>query len=178
MEDSYETSGSEMNSSNDSGRESGYDIPIPPVAFSRSFSNVTGKLIWSYRWFQPRGDLDFTGDLFSVVHIIAHPFSNVHPEKWSTSQVLALRSLSPETAYEVHQSIRCAIPIEQLARSVFVPFEPYPEIEHDLVGLLMGTEMVQHIIAHVDVKQLTSLFACYYMTDGHNRCEYYLSMSP
>ena len=178
MNDSYGTSGSDMNSSSDSGRDNGYEIPIPPLAFSRNFSHVTGKLIWSYRWFQPRGDLDFSGDLFSVVHIIAHPYANVHPEKWSTSEFLAFKSLSPEAAYEVHQSVRCALPIEQLSRSVYIPFEPFAEIEHDLVGLLMGTELVQHVVAHADVKHLSSLFACYYMTDGHNRCEYYLSMIP
>ena len=176
MDDSFVTSGSDFDSSADSGRQNGLEVPIPPTIFSRNFSRVTGNLIWSYRFFHPNGDTDFTGDLFSIVHVLGHPRAQIQPEKWSSSQNSAFKSLSPEASYEVHQSVRCAVPIEQLARSVYIQFEPFSNPEHDLVGLLMGTELVQHVQAHADVKNLYSLFACYYLSDGHNRCEYYLTM--
>ena len=177
MDESYGTGSSDFNSSSDSGRDNGYEIPSPPVSFSRNFSHVCGTLMWSYRWFHPKGDQDFRGDLFSLVHVIAHPFSQVKPDKWSDAERSAFRSLSPETAYEIHQTVRFALPIEQLARSVYIKFERYADPEHDLVQLLMETELVKHVIAHADVRRLDSLFACYYLTDGHNRCEYYLTLS-
>ena len=176
MDESFVTGSSDPNSSSDSGR-SGNEIPVPPVSFSRNFSHVCGTLMWTYQWYHPKGDHDFVGDLYSVVHLVAHPFTQVKPEKWSPAEIMAFKSLSPETAYEIHQTIRCALPIEQLARSVYVPFEPYANPEHDLVQLLMETEMIKHVIAHADVRSLHSLFACYYLADGHNRCEYYVTLT-
>ena len=179
MDSSY-TGSSELNSSSDSGHENGFEIPVPPQAFSRNFSNVTGTLVWSYRYYHPNGDQDFLGDLFSSVHVIAHPLTTVVPSKWSSAQFIAFKTLSPEVSYEIHQSVRCALPIEQLSRSVYLSFEPFPregDSVHDLVDLLASTELVQHVVAHCDLKRVHSLFACYYLRDGHNCCEYFITMS-
>lgn len=177
MDSSNNSDMSVFNSSTDSGRENGYELPVPPALFSRTFSQVTGALAWSYRYFHPKGDLDFKGDLFSIVHVVSHPHAQEQPSDWSNAQMLAFGTLSPEVSYEVHQTVRFALPIEQLSRSVYVPLEHYSRIQHDLVGLLMATELVQHVVAHTDMKHLHSLFACYYLRDGHNCCEYYLTMT-
>ena len=177
MDTSYASSGSELNSSSDSGHENGFEIPIPPQAFSRNFSNVVGTLVWSYRYYHPDGDHAFLGDLFSSVHIIAHPSSGVKPSKWSQAQFIAFKSLSPEVSYEIHQSVRYALPIEQLSRSVYLPFDFHAQENSDVVGLLMNSELIQHVRAHCDLRQICSLFACYYLRDGHNCCEYFVTMT-
>lgn len=176
MDSSFASGSSELNSSSDSGHENGFEIPVPPQAFSRNFSKITGTLVWSYRYYHPQGDRAFLGDLFSSVHVIAHPQSGVVPSKWSSAQFIAFKALSPEVSYEIHQTVRCALPIEQLSRSVYVSFDPHARDEHDLVDLLLQTELIQHVRAHCDLRQICSLFACYYLRDGHNCCEYYVTM--
>ena len=177
MDSSFTSSGTELNSSSDSGHENGFEIPTPPLAFSRNFSNVIGTLVWSYRYYHPNGDQEFLGDLFSSVHVIAHPLSRVVPSKWSSAQFIAFKTLSPEVSYEVHQSVRFALSMEQLSRSVYLSFDYHSHESHDVVDLLMQSELIQHVRAHCDLRQITSLFACYYLRDGHNCCEYFITMT-